>query len=659
MPRPEPRRRQEPSRSRKPPSTDAREGALLDLATGLFEATDAESILRRLLVLALHRDAGGLRRAFLFEVDSESARLVGRHAAGPANAAEAARLDAARERGNGDGDREDAFLNPSADELESAAPEITADVRALSFPLAPEVDQVLDAVLEGRTGLFDSAVRGTGDAWREALGLRTFVASPVLAGGRAIALLLADHGYDGTVVSEADASRVSVLTRLAGHALERRFLARERADFGSRIASLEEAVRSAVTATSVRTELALLVRALAQTLTCRGAVLWRAVGPRQALVLETVHVAEERVDPLRHAEALEPFARTALRDRVRKSTDDPSGDPHLDPAAVRGFGALYATPIGPQTEPLGVLAVWGPPSRSPGRPPRFDREDERVIETLAGTAALVLAQSAISERVRRAEDRLRERDRELTTAERMATLGEMGARAALEARNPLASIGGFARRLHRGLPADDPNREYAEIILREADRLERILAEQIAFADLARPRLGLESVNQLLGASLSALSDRLTRKRVRLLKKLAPDVPALLLDAEKIRKVVDNMLDHSLEALAPNGRLRVESRRAHGYVVVEIASDGAPLAGDLLEQLFVPFATAQRTGETVGLALAQQIVQSHGGEIRVRSEAEWGVIFSFTLPVIENQDRRNRPDRRGQRRDRRNRFPAA
>ena len=119
------------------------------------------------------------------------------------------------------------------------------------------------------------------------------------------------------------------------------------------------------------------------------------------------------------------------------------------------------------------------------------------------------------------------------------------------------------------------------------------------------------------------------------------------------------MLDSALENVPGNGRVRVETRRAQGFVVVEIAGEGPPLAGDMLEQLFVPFAASRRNGESVGLALAQQVVQSHGGEIRVRSEGDWGVIFSFTLPVSENADRRRANDRRGVRNDRRNRFPAA
>jgi signal transduction histidine kinase len=278
---------------------------------------------------------------------------------------------------------------------------------------------------------------------------------------------------------------------------------------------------------------------------------------------------------------------------------------------------------------------------------------------VAGTLGAVLAQAVLSDRVRLAETRLADAKKQLATVERLAALGELAARAAQEVKGPLASIGGFARRVHRGLADDDPNREYVEIILRESDRIERLLAEQLQFVRLSRPRLAIESVNQIIGNALSARTEALTRKRTRLLKKLAPDVPTLLLDAEKIQQVVANMLDSALENAPGNARLRIESRRAQGFVVVEIAGEGPPLAGDMLEQLFVPFSASRQGGESIGLALAQQIVQSHGGEIRERSEGDWGVIFSFTLPVNENEDRRRANDRRGVKNDRRNRFPAA
>jgi len=228
-----------------------------------------------------------------------------------------------------------------------------------------------------------------------------------------------------------------------------------------------------------------------------------------------------------------------------------------------------------------------------------------------------------------------------------------------EIRNPLASIAAFAKRAHRGLAEDDPQREYLEIVIREAERLEHRVGEQMLAVQPKPSSLKLESLNAVVQEALHQGGEKLVRRRVRLLKKLSPDVPPLLLDAPRIGRVVSNILDHALDSVSPGGRVRVESRRVQEYVVVEIAHDGAHPAGDLLQQLFVPFATG-KSGNGVGLGLAQQVVREHGGEIRVRSESEWSSIFSFTIPVPINQDRRNSGrDRRARSNDRRKRPPAA
>ncbi len=436
-------------------------------------------------------------------------------------------------------------------------------------------------------------------------------------------------------------------------------MTRERLTRTSQLSTIEELGKSALSATSLRTELALIVRAGTQALTCRGGLLWRVAPDRPTLVLETVHSAEDRVDPLRQAEALEPLARLALKERLTRLTPDAERDPHLDPHAVRGVGAIVVLPLPVPGGVGGVLLFHGPEERPASEPWSFGEDDVHVAETIATQAAAVLTLARLSDRVRASEARVKELAKHVTTNERLAALGSIAGRAAEAAQAPLASISGFARRVHRGLAADDPNREYLEIILRESDRLERLLTEHLQFASLSRSRLAVGSVNQILAEVLTGVSDGMVKRRVRLLKKLAPDVPNLLLDAEKIRQVVTNMLDHALDRVPQGGRLRVESRRSQGYVVVEIASDAPPLTGDMLEQLFVPFTAAKKAGDPIGLALAQQVVHSHGGEIRVRSEGDWGVIFSFTLPVGENADRRRANDRRGVRMDRRNRFPAA
>jgi signal transduction histidine kinase len=531
-------------------------------------------------------------------------------------------------------------------------------VRGLIVPLDPTLDPIVHAAADGELTWAHSGERTHG-AWRDRLGADEFVAAPVRAFGQLVAIVVVERAFDARRVDGTALERVRAYAELCGVAVERRRLATERDSAASRVATLAEASTSVAATSSARAELALLVRAAAQTVHARGAVLWRVVGPRRSLVLESVHVSDDHVDPLRQAEALEPMARAVVRDRAPRAAEDAATEPHLDPSAVRGFGPVLVVPVGTNGSTSAALALWGPVAPSVSERGRFGREEVRFAEAIAALAALVLAQAGLSDRVRKAEQDHQDAQKQLVANDKLAALGTVGAKAAIEMRQPLASIGGFARRVHRALAADDPNREYVEIILREADRIERLIEEQIHFAEVNRPRLALESVNTLLGNTLTEAGDTIAKKRVRVLRKLASDVPTLLLDGAKIRQVVKNILDNAIENTPPNARVRVETRRAQGYVVVEIASEGPPLAGDLLEQLFVPFAAARRSGDAVGLALAQQVVQSHGGEIRVRSEGDWGVIFSFTLPVVENQDRRRPADRRGQRSDRRNRFPAA
>jgi len=162
-------------------------------------------------------------------------------------------------------------------------------------------------------------------------------------------------------------------------------------------------------------------------------------------------------------------------------------------------------------------------------------------------------------------------------------------------------------------------------------------------------------LNAVVQEALRGAAEPLTRRRVRLVKKFAPDLPELLLDAERIRRVVANILTCALEAIPSGGRMRLETRRAGAFVVLDVVHDRVRQAGDALEQLFAPFGALPVPGAALGLGVAQQIVREHGGEIRVKAQDEWSSVFSVTLPVLENQDRRRRTDRRVPRGERRKR----
>jgi nitrogen-specific signal transduction histidine kinase len=168
----------------------------------------------------------------------------------------------------------------------------------------------------------------------------------------------------------------------------------------------------------------------------------------------------------------------------------------------------------------------------------------------------------------------------------------------------------------------------------------------------------MESVNRLIQESLQQIGEHLVRRRIRLLKKLSPDLPPLLLDSQRMARVMDNVLGRALERVHPGGRVRVETRRVQQFVLIEIATDGASRPGDLMTDLFVPF--GGKDAADTGLAMARQVVWQHGGEVRMRSEAEWSLIFTLTLPIRLNEERRHPgAERRVIRGDRRHHAPTA
>jgi signal transduction histidine kinase len=120
-----------------------------------------------------------------------------------------------------------------------------------------------------------------------------------------------------------------------------------------------------------------------------------------------------------------------------------------------------------------------------------------------------------------------------------------------------------------------------------------------------------------------------------------------------MKQVFLNLFQNGIQSLPSGGRMRVASSRVESHVNVEIATDGEPIPGEMIERLFVPFATSKPTGSGLGLAVALKLVREHGGQIRVRSEGEWGAIFSVVLPVSQNEDRRRGTDRRHRSLDRR------
>jgi K+-sensing histidine kinase KdpD len=615
----------EPTRSSPDPAEPREETGIL--AALLESEGDLDALERGLLALAVHPSAGAADAAWLLRWDERRARLLGWRAAESAGVDAGAATAVARARRAPPGG--------------SAASEAVRRWSATT--------QELHGACEAawRTG---EPAEGPGADQPEAP-WSGFLRVTVLA-------LRLGPRFHGLLVlarrtAAGEAATAGWLARAANAALATQVRVADARRRARHAAATAEFARGAVGAANVAEAGHALVRLAAQALQVPFVALYR---PREdgTLALECAHGPSGVREPL--ARALQPAAAEVAR-AARALAGHGSAELPGPPAAGAGdVGVWTFQPLVAHERAHGVLAAWDGPERSPTSPD-WERGDLELLATLADQAALLFEHARRLEDLSLAERRHQDLASRLREQDRVAAVGELASRVSEDARAPLASLTAFALRALHELPEEDPRREYLEAVRREAARLQALLEEQSAYAHLDRTRLRMEALNDIVHQALSAVRESLSRRRVRLVKKLAPDLPTLLLDAARIRRVIENIVAYALESLPVGGRLRVETRRAGAFVVIEVVHDRSRTDGDVLGQLFAPFGAGSASGAAVGLGVARQVVREHGGEIRVRTEDDWSNVFAVTLPVMENQDRRRRADRRTARGDRRRREP--
>jgi signal transduction histidine kinase len=222
---------------------------------------------------------------------------------------------------------------------------------------------------------------------------------------------------------------------------------------------------------------------------------------------------------------------------------------------------------------------------------------------------------------------------ELARAERLAAVGSLAAGVAHEINNPAAIIRGNVEILLAGRSADHPEREEAEEILRQTERLARITASLLTFAREQSVRREPVQVNRLLEDVLAQVGHQTDPGRVEILCRLAADLPTVMADGERLRQVFNNLALNALQALAGEGRLEIVSRRNGEVVEVSFTDNGPGIAAAVREKIFHPFFTTRSAGSGLGLSVSYGIVQALGGRIEVASEAGRGSTFTVVLPL--------------------------
>ncbi len=222
---------------------------------------------------------------------------------------------------------------------------------------------------------------------------------------------------------------------------------------------------------------------------------------------------------------------------------------------------------------------------------------------------------------------LRER---IIHTERMAALGELAARVAHEIRNPLISIGGFARRLERKL--GDDTKEYANIIVNEVTRLENILKEILGFVKSSRFTKRSTNINELLLTIIDFISPEIIEKHNTIVQELSDSVLMTSIDNDRIKEAMLNIITNAAQA-TDHGTITIRTRKQNNEAVIEFLDSGCGITPEDMKNIFNPFFTTKSLGTGLGLAVTHKIIEEHNGRIQVESSRNKGTCFKIYLPL--------------------------
>ena len=225
---------------------------------------------------------------------------------------------------------------------------------------------------------------------------------------------------------------------------------------------------------------------------------------------------------------------------------------------------------------------------------------------------------------------MRERVRK---ADRLAAVGELSAGIAHELRNPLASISGSIEMLYHELALEGENRRLMELIMRESDRLDRIISDFLEFARLRTPRRVPSKLDRCIDEVVTLVRQNTEKSEgISIRTIIEPALPDVWMDDEQMRQVFMTLAVNACEAMARGGTLEIAVERGGGMVRVSFMDEGSGIDPEGLERMFEPFFTTKDGGTGLGLAMANKIVNAHGGSIEYRN-AERGAVFTIVLPV--------------------------
>ena len=457
-------------------------------------------------------------------------------------------------------------------------------------------------------------------------GMRAAVATPIGLGGQVSGVLVLSHVGEPRAWTSQEIRLIESVARELRTALEAAHLLLARQRESERMLALHRA-STLVAAETDPTEVLREILEAAAALLGRGSA--------------SIYRWDAKAGVLRHAEGVRPDGVAV----VLRAGEGISGQAFLTQKPVivndyanwehavattreAGWRAAIAIPLLRAGQSIGVLTV-----RSTYPLARFDDDDARLLGLFGDQAIAALTTAELLEQQQRAVEQL---ERLNSAKSNFVSI------VSHEFRTPLTGIQGFSELIRDEDLTPAEMKEYAADINKDAQRLNRMITEMLDLDRMESGQMTLSRERTDVNAIVAEAADRLgvNSPRHPIQLNLDPKLPLIDIDKDKINQVVLNLLSNAVKYSPGGGKIAITTRVEGDFVHVFVRDSGLGIPLDSLEKVFERYsrlesgATRYIQGTGLGLPIARQIIEMHGGHAWVESTVGEGSVFQFTLPLV-------------------------
>ncbi|MBI5286797.1 MAG: GAF domain-containing protein [Deltaproteobacteria bacterium] len=299
---------------------------------------------------------------------------------------------------------------------------------------------------------------------------------------------------------------------------------------------------------------------------------------------------------------------------------------------VKGFSTVVVSPLKDDTTLYGLLCL-----KSKGKK-TIPARRRRLLEVVMLQIATAIKTSQCIMNLKDINTQLWETQARLVQVEKLLALGEMAATFVHEIKNPLVSIGGFAKRLCQQFAPDAPQRAYGDRIVKEVERLEEILAGMVHFSMDRGLELTIGDMNILAEDVLRLFQEDFEKRGIKVETEFSPSLPPVEVDTQQLKLAFNNLITNAIQVMGEGGVLTVKTHQDKEWVVAEVSDTGGGINPEVLGNIFNPFFTTKEGGTGLGLAITHTIITNHKGIIDVINNMGVGVTFVVRIPAVAGKE---------------------